>query len=178
MANKRAPPTTVMCYHPLFVFNQFGDLERSTAPIWRVEAPLYFRGDAGARRIYSAHTSKPRAAALAEASRLWRQAAVTRPVGRPPRARRRVVAKVEGHPGSPCRFHRHQPGCRSLQSAGQSSTCRRTRNAVRLQLQQILAYNLGNNFAACHSGRNWIVRQGGPRSNWPRCRAIDPRIRL
>jgi len=130
------------CYHPLFVFNQFGDLERCalrpgnvhSADDWRsVLVPVsaryrgrglarYFRGDAA--------FAKPELYALLEAEgigytiRLPANCVLqeriahllTRPVGRPPRKPqvffasftyqaqswakpRRVVAKVEWHPG-------------------------------------------------------------------------------
>src|SRR5215218_5553753 len=109
------------CYHPLFLFNQFGDLERCmlrpgnvhSADEWRsVLVPviaryrgrglvLYFRGDAA--------FAKPELYELLEAEgigyaiRLPANAVLqerighllTRPVGRP----RRVVAKVEWHQG-------------------------------------------------------------------------------
>src|SRR5215204_115549 len=130
------------CYHPLFLFNQFGDLERCalrpgnvhSAEGWRsVLVPVsaryrgrglarYFRGDAA--------FAKPELYALLEAEgigytiRLPANCVLqeriahllTRPVGRPPRKPqvffasftyqaqswakpRRVVAKVEWHPG-------------------------------------------------------------------------------
>jgi hypothetical protein len=130
------------CYHPLFLFNQFGDLERSSlrpgnvhsADDWEgVLKPvvvrykgrkvrLYFRGDAAfaAPEMYEHLEAEgflyairlPKNQVLQESiSRL-----LTRPVGRPPnhvrryyasfsyRAKswdkvRRVVAKVEWHPG-------------------------------------------------------------------------------
>jgi len=131
-----------MCYHPLFVFNQFGDLERCSlrpgnvhsADSWRdVLEPVvaryrhkmkrrYFRGDAAFANpeIYEfleAETYKytirlPTNAVLQERIG-W---LLKRPVGRPPHEvrcyyasfryqagswtkPRRVVAKVEWHPG-------------------------------------------------------------------------------
>jgi hypothetical protein len=130
------------CYHPLFVFNQFGDLERCalrpgnvhSAHGWReVLAPvvaryrgrvarLYFRGDAAfaSPEVYDfleaegfKYTIRLPANAVLQRSIGW---LLKRPVGRPPhRVRRaytsfryqaqswsrprRVVAKVEWHPG-------------------------------------------------------------------------------
>ena len=130
------------CYHPLFLFNQFGDLERCSlrpgnvhsADGWRnVLEPvvmrykerkvrLYFRGDAAfaSPEIYEyleaeglLYVIRLKANAI-----LQRNIAhlLTRPVGRPPdhvrrfhasfsyqagswNKKRRVVAKVEWHPG-------------------------------------------------------------------------------
>ena len=130
------------CYHPLFLFNQFGDLERCSlrpgnvhsADGWRnVLEPvvmrykerkvrLYFRGDAAfaSPEIYEyleaeglLYVNRLKANAI-----LQRNIAhlLTRPVGRPPdhvrrfhasfsyqagswNKKRRVVAKVEWHPG-------------------------------------------------------------------------------
>jgi hypothetical protein len=121
------------CYHPLFVFNQFGDLERCMLRPGNVHSAddsryrgrglaRYFRGDAA--------FAKPELYALLEAEgigytiRLPANCVLqeriahllTRPVGRPPRKPqvffasftyqaqswakpRRVVAKVEWHPG-------------------------------------------------------------------------------
>ncbi len=130
------------CYHPLFVFNQFGDLERCTlrpgnvhsADGWRdVLAPVvaryrnrvtrrYFRGDAAFATpdIYEfleaegyKYTIRLPANAVLEEGSGW---LLKRPVGRPPHEARRyhasfsyqagswtkprrVVAKVEWHPG-------------------------------------------------------------------------------
>src|ERR687883_1398653 len=130
------------CYHPLFVFNQFGDLERCalrpgnvhSADGWReVLEPVVaryrdqmkrrsFRGDAAFANpeIYEfleaegyKYTIRLPANAVLQASIAW---LLKRPVGRPPhevrryhasfRYRagswakpRRVVAKVEWHPG-------------------------------------------------------------------------------
>ena len=130
------------CYHPLFVFNQFGDLERCTlrpgnvhsADGWRdVLAPVvaryrhkitrrYFRGDAAFANpeIYEfletegfKYTIRLPANPVLQQSIGW---LLQRPVGRPPHhvrrtyasfryqagswtKPRRVVAKVEWHPG-------------------------------------------------------------------------------
>ena len=130
------------CYHPLFLFNQFGDLERCSlrpgnvhsADGWRnVLEPvvmrykerkvrLYFRGDAAfaSPEIYEYLEAE----GLLYVIRLKANAILqrnishllTRPVGRPPdhvrrfhasfsyqagswNKKRRVVAKVEWHPG-------------------------------------------------------------------------------
>ena len=130
------------CYHPLFVFNQFGDLERSelrsgnvhSADGWRgVLEPVveryrerdlrrYFRGDAAfaSPDIYEfleaegyKYTIRLKANTILQQSIAYM---LTRPVGRPPNhvqrfhasfsyqagswdKKRRVVAKVEWHPG-------------------------------------------------------------------------------
>ena len=130
------------CYHPLFLFNQFGDLERCSlrpgnvhsADGWReVLEPVveryrernlrrYFRGDAAfaAPDIYEFLESEGFLYAIRLPKNQILQESIahllTRPVGRPPnhvrryyasfsyRAKswdkaRRVVAKVEWHPG-------------------------------------------------------------------------------
>ncbi len=130
------------CYHPLFVFNQFGDLERCalrpgnvhSADGWRVllepvvsryrarKLRRYFRADAAfaSPEVYEfleaegfKYTIRLPANAVLQQSVGW---LLKRPVGRPPhqvrrtyasfryRAKswsksRRVVAKVEWHPG-------------------------------------------------------------------------------
>jgi Transposase DDE domain group 1 len=130
------------CYHPLFVFNQFGDLERCalrpgnvhSAHGWRdmLEpvvaryrgrvARLYFRGDAAfaSPEVYEfleaegfKYTIRLPANRVLQESIAW---LLKRPVGRPPHhvrrthtsfryqaqswsRPRRVVAKVEWHPG-------------------------------------------------------------------------------
>jgi len=130
------------CYHPLFVFNQFGDLERSalrpgnvhSADGWRgvlepvvaryrnSELRRYFRGDAAyaAPDIYEfleaegyKYTIRLKANAILQGHVAH---LLKRPVGRPPNQvqrfhasfsyqagswdrKRRVVAKVEWHPG-------------------------------------------------------------------------------
>ncbi len=199
------------CYHPLFVFNQFGDLERSTlrpgnvhsAHGWRdVLEPVvaryrdrklrrYFRGDAAfaAPDLYEFLEAEDYKYAI----RLKTNAVLreniahllSRPVGRPPNhvrrfhasfsyqagswdRKRRVVAKVEWHPGE--LFPRvgfivtnlSRPAERVVAFYNQRGTAeqhikegknaiRWTRlscqkfhnNAVRLQLHT-LAYNLAN----------------------------------
>src|SRR3954471_12201124 len=130
------------CYHPLFVFNQFGDLERCalrsgnvhSAEGWReVLEPVvaryrtmmkrrYFRADAGfaSPEVYEFMEAEGYAyfIRLPANAVLQRKIAhlLTRPVGRPPHEvrrsyasfryqaqswsrSRRVVAKVEWHPG-------------------------------------------------------------------------------
>ena len=199
------------CYHPLFLFNQFGDLERCSlrpgnvhsADGWRdVLEPVveryrernlrrYFRRDAAfaAPDIYEfleaegflyAVRLKANAALLECISHLQ-----TRPVGRPPnyvrryyvsfsyRARswdkkRRVVAKVEWHPGElyprvgfivtnlsrPAErvvaFYNHRGTAEQWIKEGKNAikrtrlSCRKFRNnEVRLQ-RHALAYNLAN----------------------------------
>ena len=157
------------CYHPLFVFNQFGDLERSalrpgnvhSADGWRdVLEPVVTRYRGKVSRIYfraDAAFANPDVYEYLEAERIKYAIRIptnrvlqerigyllTRPVGRPPNEvrrfhanftyqagswtkPRRVIAKVEWHPGElyPARrLHRHQPvpsggaGRRLLQSA-------------------------------------------------------------
>jgi hypothetical protein len=130
------------CYHPLFVFNQFGDLERCalrpgnvhSAEGWReVLEPViaryrttmrrrYFRADAGfaSPAVYELLEAEDYAYVIRLPANavLQRRIAhlLTRPVGRPPHEvrrfyasfryqaqswsrSRRVVAKVEWHPG-------------------------------------------------------------------------------
>jgi len=199
------------CYHPLFVFNQFGDLERSelrpgnvhSADGWRgVLEPVveryrerdlrrYFRGDAAfaAPDIYEfleaegyKYTIRLKANAILQQSIAY---LLTRPVGRPPNhvvrthasfsyqagswdKKRRVVAKVEWHPGElyprvgfivtnltrPAKrvvaFYNMRGTAEQHIKEGKNAivwtrlSCRRFQNnAVRLQLHA-LAYNLGN----------------------------------
>ena len=199
------------CYHPLFLFNQFGDLERCSlrpgnvhsADCWRdVLEPVveryrernlrcYFRGDAAfaspdiyefledagflyAIRLKANNILQGRIAHL-----------LIRPVGRPPNhvrryyanfsykagswgTKRRVVAKVEWHPGElyprvgfivtnlsrPAErvvaFYNHRGTAEQYIKEGKYAikwtrlSCRKFRNnEVRLQLHA-LAYNLGN----------------------------------
>src|SRR5918993_726493 len=132
------------CYHPLFVFNQFGDLERCalrpgnvhSAEGWRaVLEPVvaryrttmkrrYFRADAGFAlpEVYTFLEAEGYGYAIRLPANAILQRRIahrrTRPVGRPPHEARRfyasfryqaqswnksrrVVAKVEGHPGEP-----------------------------------------------------------------------------
>ena len=199
------------CYHPLFVFNQFGDLERCalrpgnvhSADGWReVLEPVvaryrhkmkrrYFRGDAAFANpeIYAfleaegfKYTIRLPANAVLQASIGW---LLKRPVGRPPHEvrryhasfsyragswtkPRRVVAKVEWHPGElyprvgfivtnmtrPAErvvaFYNQRGTAEQHIKEGKDAviwtrlSCRRfAANAVRLQLHA-LAYNLGN----------------------------------
>jgi len=130
------------CYHPLFLFNQFGDLERCSlrpgnvhsADGWRnVLEPVveryrernlrrYFRGDAAfaAPDIYEfLEAENYKYVIRLKANKVLQECIahlLTRPVGRPPNhvrryyasfsyqagswsQKRRVVAKVEWHPG-------------------------------------------------------------------------------
>ena len=199
------------CYHPLFVFNQFGDLERCvlrpgnvhSADGWRgvlepvvaryrtSELRRYFRGDAAfaAPDIYEfleaegyKYTIRLKANAILQESIAH---LLTRPVGRPPNhvqrfhasfsyqagswdKKRRVVAKVEWHPGElyprvgfivtnltrPARrvvaFYNQRGTAEQHIKEGKNAilwtrlSCRKFQsNAVRLQLHA-LAYNLGN----------------------------------
>jgi Transposase DDE domain group 1 len=199
------------CYHPLFVFNQFGDLERCalrpgnvhSAADWRdVLEPVvaryrhrmkrrYFRGDAGYANpdIYEfleaeryKYTIRLPANSVLQDRIVW---LLKRPVGRPPNdvrryyasfsyqaaswnKVRRVVAKVEWHPGElyprvgfivtnmtrPAErvvmFYNHRGTAEQHIKEGKNAvtwtrlSCRRfAANAVRLQLHA-LAYNLAN----------------------------------
>ena len=130
------------CYHPLFLFNQFGDLERCSlrpgnvhsADDWEGvlkpvvvryknrEVRLYFRGDAAfaSPEMYEYLEAEGFLYAIRlPANRVLQESIahlLTRPVGRPPNhvrryyasfsyqagswdRKRRVVAKVEWHPG-------------------------------------------------------------------------------
>ena len=199
------------CYHPLFLFNQFGDLERCSlrpgnvhsADGWRdVLEPVveryrerdlrrYFRGDAAfaSPDIYEFLE----AGGFLYAIRLPKNPILqepighllTRPVGRPPNhvrryyasfsyqagswnKRRRVVAKVEWHPGElvprfgfivtnlsrpadrVVAFYNRRGTAEQHIKEGKNAikwtrlSCRKFRdNAVRLQLHA-LAYNLAN----------------------------------
>jgi hypothetical protein len=199
------------CYHPLFLFNQFDDLERCSlrpgnvhsADGWRdVLEPVveryrerdlrrYFRGDAAfaSPHIYEFLEAEgflysirlPRNPILQESIGHL----LTRPVGRPPNhvrryyasfsyqagswdRKRRVVAKVEWHPGELVPrvgfivTNLSRPAERAVAFYNQRGTaeqhikegknaikwtrlsCRKLRdNAVRLQLHA-LAYNLAN----------------------------------
>src|ERR671917_1611196 len=199
------------CYHPLFLFNQFGDLERCalrpgnvhSADGWRqVLEPVvaryrhgmkrrYFRGDAAFAMpdLYEfleaegyKYAIRLPANAVLQASIAW---LLRRPVGRPPHEvrryhasfryragswgkARRVVAKVEWHPGElyprvgfivtnmarPAErvvaFYNQRGTAEQHIKEGKNAviwtrlSCRRfAANAVRLQLHA-LAYNLGN----------------------------------
>ena len=199
------------CYHPLFVFNQFGDLERCvlrpgnvhSADRWRaLLAPViaryrgrmkrrYFRADAAFANpdVYELlevegykYTIRLPANAVLQASIAW---LLKRPVGRPPHEvrrhhasfsyragswskPRRVVAKVEWHPGElyprvgfivtnmtrpagrVVAFYNHRGTAEQHIKEGKNAvtwtrlSCTRfAANAVRLQLHA-LAYNLAN----------------------------------
>jgi hypothetical protein len=199
------------CYHPLFVFNQFGDLERCalrpgnvhSADGWEaVLKPvvarykssvyrIYFRGDAGFANpdLYDYLEGEGiKYAIRLPANRILQERIghlLTRPVGRPPNdvrrsyanftyragswsRPRRVVAKVEWHPGelyprvgfivtnmarrakSVVGFYNKRGTCEQYIKEGKGAikwtrlSCRSfAANAVRLQLHA-LAYNLGN----------------------------------
>jgi len=199
------------CYHPLFVFNQLGDLERCalrpgsvhSAAGWRdVLEPvvsryrgtvkrLYFRGDAAFANpeIYEFLEAEGYGYAIRLPTNQVIQEKIgyllSRPVGRPPlevrryyasftyqaqswKKPRRVVAKVEWHPGELCPrvgfivtnlarpaerivgFYNHRGTCEQYIKEGKGAvkwtrlSCRSfAANAVRLQLHA-LAYNLGN----------------------------------
>ena len=199
------------CYHPLFVFNQFGDLERSalrpgnvhSADGWRgVLEPVvaryrngkirrYFRGDAAFALpdLYAfleaegyKYTIRLKANAILQENIAH---LLKRPVGRPPNhvqrfydsfsyqagswgKKRRVVAKIEWHPGElyprvgfivtnltrPAKrvvaFYNQRGTAEQHIKEGKNAilwtrlSCRKFRhNAVRLQLHA-LAYNLAN----------------------------------
>ena len=198
------------CYHPLFVFNQFGDLERCalrpgnvhSAHGWRdVLVPvverykgrairLYFRGDAAfaSPEIYDYLEAEGMLYAIRLPANKVLQESIAhllkRPVGRPPTdvrryhasfsyqagtwdKPRRVVAKVEWHPGElyprvgfivtnlgrPAErvvaFYNQRGTAEQWIKEGKNAirwtrlSCRRfDHNAVRLQLHA-LAYNLG-----------------------------------
>ncbi len=199
------------CYHPLFVFNQLGDLERCalrsgnvhSAAGWRdVLEPVvaryrgtvkrcYFRGDAAFANpeIYEFLEAEGYGYAIRLPTNRVVQEKIgyllSRPVGRPPlevrryyasfayqagswSKPRRVVAKVEWHPGELCprvgfivtnltrpaerivTFYNHRGTCEQYIKEGKGAikwtrlSCRSfAANAVRLQLHA-LAYNLGN----------------------------------
>ena len=201
------------CYHPLFVFNQFGDLERCalrpgnvhSAEGWReVLEPVVARYRTTMKRRYfraDAAFASPEVYEFLEAEGygyvirlpanavLQRRIAhlLTRPVGRPPHEvrrfyasfryqaqtwshSRRVVAKVEWHPGelyprvgflvtNLCRppervvaFYNQRGTAEQWIREGKNAvrwtrlSCRSMKaNAVRLQLHA-LAYNLANFF--------------------------------
>ncbi len=199
------------CYHPLFCFNQFGDLERSllrpgnvhSAEDWRIvlepvvaryrdrSLRRYFRGDAAFAKpeIYEFLEAEGYTYAIRLPTNAVLQEKIsnllTRPVGRPPNhvrrscasfsyqagswgRKRRVVAKVEWHPGElyprvgfivtnlsrPAErvvaFYNQRGTAEQWIKEGKNAikwtrlSCRRFRNnEVRLQLHA-LAYNLAN----------------------------------
>ena len=199
------------CYHPLFLFNQFGDLERCSlrpgnvhsADGWReVLEPVveryrernlrrYFRGDAAFALpdLYEfLEGENYKYVIRLKANKVLQECIVhllTRPVGRPPNhvrryyasfsyragswdRKRRVVAKVEWHPGElvprvgfivtnlsrPAErvvaFYNHRGTAEQYIKEGKYAikwtrlSCGKFRNnEVRLQLHA-LAYNLGN----------------------------------
>ena len=199
------------CYHPLFVFNQYGDLERCalrpgnvhSADGWqnvlepvvaryrRKLSRLYFRADAAFANpeVYEYLEGEGiKYAIRLPANRVLQERIsylLTRPVGRPPNEvrrsymnftyqaaswtkPRRVVAKVEWHPGelyprvgfivtnmarpgeNVVAFYNKRGTCEQWIKEGKGAirwtrlSCRSfAANAVRLQLHA-LAYNLGN----------------------------------
>src|SRR6266702_745504 len=215
------------CYHPLFVFNQFGDLERCvlrpgnvhSADGWEgVLKPVIVRYQGKVLRIYfraDAAFAMPGVYECLEAERvkyairlpanqvLQNRIAylLKRPVGRPPNEvrryyanftykaaswtkPRRVVAKVEWHPGEliprvgfivtnmsrPAErvvaFYNKRGTCEQWIKEGKGVikwtrlSCRSfTANAVRIQLHA-LAYNLGNflrTLATPEPIKNWSL---------------------
>jgi len=215
------------CYHPLFVFNQFGDLERCalrpgnvhSADGWEgVLKPvlaryrgkvsrIYFRADAGFANpdVYEfLETERIKYAIRLPVNRVLQERIghlLTRPVGRPPNEvgrryanftyqagswtkPRRVIAKVEWHPGelyprvgfivtnmarpaaNVVAFYNKRGTCEQWIKEGKG-TIRWTRlscrsfaaNAARLQLHA-LAYNLGNflrTLATPESIKDWSL---------------------
>jgi hypothetical protein len=188
------------CYHPLFVFNQFGDLERCVLrPGNVVLKPIIVRYQGKVLRIYfraDAAFAMPGIYECLEAERVKYAIRLSanqvlqnriayllkRPVGRPPNevrrfyanftyqagSSRRVIAKVEWHPGElvprvgfivtnisrPAErvvaFYNKRGTCEQWIKEGKGAvkwtrlSCRTfAANAVRLQLHA-LAYNLGN----------------------------------
>ena len=199
------------CYRPLFLFNQFGDLERCALRPGNVHSAdgwdsvlkpvvaryqdrvsrIYFRGDAGFANpeIYDyLEAESVKYAIRLPTNRILQEKVghlLSRPVGRPPNAvrrsyasfsyqagswtkARRVVAKVEWHPGELCprvgfivtnmsrsaenvvAFYNKRGTCEQWIKEGKGAinwtrlSCRSfAANAVRLQLHA-LAYNLGN----------------------------------
>src|SRR5712691_7761204 len=199
------------CYHPLFVFNQLGDVEQcalrsgnvhSAAGLRDVLEPVvvryrgtvkrrYFRGDAAFANpeIYEFLEAEGYGYAIRLPTNAVLQGKIgyllKRPEGRPPlevrryyasftyqaqswKKPRRVVAKVEWHPGELCPrvgfivtdlarpaerivgFYNHRGTCEQYIKEGKGAikwtrlSCRSfAGNAVRLQLHA-LAYNLGN----------------------------------
>jgi hypothetical protein len=199
------------CYHPLFCFNQFGDLERSllrpgnvhSAEDWRLvlepvveryrnrDLRRYFRADAAFAKpeIYEFLEAEGYAYAIRLPTNPILQKQIghllTRPVGRPPNyvrvfhasfsyqaatwsKPRRVVAKVEWHPGElypkvgfiitnlsrpaarVTKFYNGRGTAEQWIKEGKNAinwtrlSCHSFRNnEVRLQLHA-LAYNLGN----------------------------------
>jgi hypothetical protein len=199
------------CYHPLFVFNQFGDLERCalrsgnvhSAHGWKdVLEPVvaryrgkfkrrYFRADAAFANpeVYEFQEAEGYKYAIRlPANQILQQRIgylLKRPVGRPPsevrryyanfsyqaqswKTPRRVVAKVEWHPGElyprvgfivtnmtrpaarVVAFYNKRGTCEQWIKEGKGaikwtrlSCCSFAANAVRLQLHA-LAYNLAN----------------------------------
>src|SRR6195256_5304642 len=195
-----------ICYHPLFVFNQFGDLERCSLcpgnvhsadgwdgvlkpvvePYQGKVSRIYFRADAGFANpdVYEFLEAEriKYAIRLPANSILQERIGHLRPIGRPPRRShanftcqagswtksRRVVAKVESHPGelyprvgfivtnmaraaeNVVAFYNKRGTCEQWIKEGKCAikwprlSCRTfAANAVRLQLHA-LAYNLGN----------------------------------
>src|SRR4030088_2639589 len=215
------------CYHPLFVFNQFGDLERCalrpgnvhSADGWQcVLKPvvaryqgkvsrIYFRADAGFANpeVYEYLEAERSKYAIRLPANQVLQGRISyllkRPVGRPPNEvrrfyanfsykaaswtkPRRVVAKVEWHPGEliprvgfivtnmsrPAErvvaFYNKRGTCEQWIKEGKGAihwtrlSCRTfAANTVRLQLHA-LAYNLGNfmrTLATPEPIKNWSL---------------------
>ncbi len=216
------------CYHPLFVFNQFGDLERCALRPGNVHSAdgwdsllkpvvgrykgrvsrIYFRGDAGFANpdIYDyLEAEGVKYVIRLPTNRILQEKIghlLTRPVGRPPNGvrrfyasfsyqagswtkPRRVVAKVEWHPGelyprvgfivtnmaraaeSVVAFYNKRGTCEQWIKEGKGAinwtrlSCHSfAANAVRLQLHA-LAYNLGNflrTLATPEPIKDWSLR--------------------
>ena len=233
------------CYHPLFVFNQFGDLERCALrpgnvhsahgwhdvlePVvaryrdWKVRR--YFRGDAAfaSPDLYEFLEAEGYKYAIRLKANAVLQASIahllTRPVGRPPNhvrrfhasfsyqaaswnRKRRVVARVEWHPGElvprvgfivtnltrPAErvvaFYNQRGTAEQHIKEGKNAirwtrlSCQKFRNnEVRLQLHA-LAYNLGNfmrTLALPKAVEHWSLNhaQGEADQDW--CQGREPR---
>ena len=230
------------CYHPLFLFNQFGDLERCSlrpgnvhsADGWRdVLEPVveryrkrtlrrYFRGDAAFALpdLYEfLEAENYKYVIRLKANKVLQDCIahlLTRPVGRPPNhvrryyanfsyqakswgRKRRVVAKVEWHPGElyprvgfivtnlsrPAKrvvaFYNHRGTAEQYIKEGKYAikwtrlSCSKFRNnEVRLQLHA-LAYNLANfmrrgcALVADHVAGETGEDWGQSRPPWPLC---------
>ena len=233
-------PCRLHCYHPLFVFNQLGDVERCalrpgnvhSAEGWRaVLEPvmaryrgtvkrLHFRGDAAFANpeVYEFHEAEGIGYTIRlPANRVLQNRIgylLKRPVGRPPhevrryyasfsyRAQswnkpRRVVAKVEWHPGElyprvgfivtnlarPAErvvaFYNQRGTAEQYIKEGKNAikwtrlSCRAfTANAVRLQ-PHALAHNLGNfmrTLAMPKAAEPWSLTSLREKLMWTACR--------
>jgi hypothetical protein len=233
------------CYHPLFVFNQFGDLERCvlrpgnvhSADGWEsVLRPVIVRYQGKVLRIYfraDAAFAMPGVYECLEAERIKYAIRLPanqvlqnrigyllkRPVGRPPNELRRyyanftyqaaswtkprrVIAKVEWHPGElyprvgfivtnmsrPAErvvaFYNKRGTCEQWIKEGKGAikwtrlSCRTfAANAVRLQLHA-LAYNLGNflrTLATLEADQELVANEPEGETDQDRCEGRQPR---